>query len=327
MTRPFRFGLQCFNVNSGKAWKELAGKVEDLGYSTLHLSDHFLGPGPQLDKTNHPPTTLAPTPAIATALAVTSTLRVGCRVYCQDYHHPAILAKEVATLDLLSEGRLELGLGAGWVTAEYEAAGIQFDQPGTRIRRLEEYISVIKTLLRGDEIDHHGEFFDVFGFQGLPQPVQKPYPPILIGGGGRRILTMAGREADIVSLNYNNRSGVIGQDGFASSNADETRKKIEWIRHGAGERFGSLEIEIGGYMTAVTDRQRAAAGEFAGVLGCTVDDVLANPHAFIGSVDYICETLLERRERYGVNYVTFLQDGDNNVCESFAPVVARLAGK
>jgi probable F420-dependent oxidoreductase len=327
MSRPFRFGLQCFNVDSGKQWKDLARKCEDLGYSALHMSDHFLGPGPKLDETNHPPTVLSATPAMATALALTSTLRVGCRVFCQDYHHPVVLAKEIATMDLMSEGRVEVGIGAGWIKAEYEAAGIQFDSPGTRIRRLGEYVSILKTLLRGDEIDHHGEFFEIFGFKGLPDVVQKPHPPIMIGGGAPKILGLAGREADVVSFNYNNRAGVIGPEGFASATAEETDKKIQWVKDGAGGRFDDIELETGLYMISVTDHQQATAEEFAKFLGCPVDALLAHPNALIGSVDYCCDTLMERRDRFGISYITPLEIEGNNISQGFAPVVARLAGK
>ncbi len=143
-SRPFRFAVQSFSADSSKDWRERARRVEQLGYSTLHLADHFVGPGEVVNRTNHPVQVLAAVPAMAVAAEATSTLRVGCRVFCIDYHHPAVLAKEAATLDFLSDGRLELGLGAGWLRAEYEAASILFDPAPVRVARLEETIGAIK---------------------------------------------------------------------------------------------------------------------------------------------------------------------------------------
>ena len=155
--RPFRFGVQTFSATSGKEWRERAQRVEALGYSALHLADHFIGPGPALDATNHPLQELAAVPAMAVAAEVTDRLRIGCRVFCIDYRHPAMLAKEAATLDLFSEGRLELGLGAGWLQGEYEAAGIDFDPAPVRIARLAETVHVIKALMADGQPSFQGE--------------------------------------------------------------------------------------------------------------------------------------------------------------------------
>jgi len=220
--RPFRFGVQTFSAESGAEWRDRARRAESLGYSVLHLADHFLGPGPALESTNHPLQELAAVPAMMAAAAATETLRIGCRVFCNDYRHPVMLAKEAATIDRLSDGRLELGMGAGWLEAEYEAAGFQFDAPGRRIDRLEESITLIKALMSGEPVEHDGDHYEAKGFTGAPLPVQKPHPPLMIGGGGRRVLGLAAREADIVSFNFNNRSGVIGPDGVATSTADAT---------------------------------------------------------------------------------------------------------
>jgi len=321
--KPFRFAVQAFSADSAAAWKDMARSAEDLGYSAFHLADHFLGEGPALAATNHPHQTLAAIPAMTMAAAVTERIRIGCRVFCIDYHHPVVLAKSAATIDVLSNGRLEFGLGAGWIEAEYEAAGIPFDPPGRRISRLEEYIHLFRALMSGEQVDHQGEFARVSGFAGSPLPLQKPHPPIMIGGGAKRILSLAGREADIVSLNFNNRAGIIGPDGVTSSTADATAEKIEWIRAAAGARFADLELEIGAYFTVVTDQPRAVAEQMGGMMGLSTDEMMQHPHALFGSVDNICATLLERRERYGISYITV--GGDN--ARAFAPVVARLAGK
>jgi probable F420-dependent oxidoreductase len=321
--RPFRFAIQAFSASSAKEWRELARKTESLGYSALHLADHTLGPGPALEATMHPLQELAAVPAMAMAAEATQSLRIGCRVFCIDYRHPVVLAKEAATLDLLSDGRLELGLGAGWLKGEYEATGIPFDRAGVRIDRLAEVVSAVKAFFTGEPLDIVGEHVNWSGFAGAPRPVQQPHPPIMIGGGGRRVLSLAAREADIVSLNFNNRSGVIGADGVQSSTAERTAEKVGWIREAAGARADEIELEIGAYFTFVTDNAKPMVEGMAGAFGFTPDEMRAHPHGLFGSVDEICDELERRREAYGISYVTV--GGD--VAEAFAPVVARLSGR
>jgi probable F420-dependent oxidoreductase len=323
MPTPFRFAVQSFNAESGKQWKDRARQAEALGYSALHLADHLLGPGPALAKTNHPPQNLAAIPAMATAAAVTNTLRIGCRVFCVDYHLPVVLVKEAMTIDLLSDGRLEFGIGAGWIEEEYHAMGIPFDPPGKRIDRMEHVIAAYRKFGGEGTADISNETLQWRDFEGLPKPVQKPLPPLMIGGGSQRILKVAGREADIVSLNFNNRRGVIGPDGLATSTDEETDKKIGWIRAGAGARFAKIEIEVGAYFTFVVPDPAPVIAQFAAGFGLTPEQVAAHPHALIGTVDGICETLIARRERYGISYVTV----GETAMEAFAPVVARLTGK
>ncbi len=223
---------------------------------------------------------------------------------------------------MLSEGRLELGLGAGWIRDEYDAMGVQFDRAGVRIDRLEEFIALVKAHFGPDQIDVRGTHIKTYNYSGQPKPVQQPRPPIMIGGGAQRVLTLAGREADIVSLNFNNSSGMIGPDGVGSSTASETDRKIGWIRDGAGDRFDDIEIEIGAYFTAVTDNAAAAIGAMAGAFNLSEEEMRDHPNAFIGSVDEICDQLVARRERYGISYITV----NNLNAEAFAPVVTRLAG-
>ena len=325
VTHPFRFAVQSFSAPSGAAWRETARKTEDLGYSALHLADHFLGPGPAIEKANHPVQSLAAIPAMAVAAEATSTLRIGCRVFCIDYHHPAMLAKEAATLDLFSDGRLEFGLGAGWIKSEYEAAGIQFDPPGKRIARLREAIAAIKALMSPGPIQFDGEHYAIHDFEGSPQPIQQPHPPIMVGGGGRRILTLAAQEANVVSFNFDNSSGMIGPAGVQSSTAAATAEKIAWVRSAAeaAGRADEIELEIGAYFTVVTPDGRPAAESMAAAFGLSVEEMLEHPHALIGSVDTVCAELERRRDLYGISYVTVPYEQ----AQAFAPIVARLAGR
>ena len=319
--KPFRFAVQSFNAETGEDWANQVRQAEQLGYSAFHLADHLIGPGPALEKTNHPVQNLAAVPAMAYAAAVTERIRIGCRVFCIDYYNPVVLVKSAMTIDLLSGGRLEFGLGAGWLQEEYAAIGRQFDPPKERIDRLADVLEGVKAF-RGD-----GHANIVNGalswrdFEGLPKPISKP--PLMIGGGSPRVLRLAGREADIVSLNFNNRAGVIGPDGVQMSTEEETRRKVGWIREGAGERFDDLEIEIGAYFTVVADDPAPVLAGFAQMFGLSEAEVAKHPHALIGGVEAICDELQRRRELFGISYVTVGAD----TMQAFAPVVERLAGK
>ena len=315
--RPFRFGLQATNASSAAEWTTIVRRAEELGSSAVHLSDHYLGPGAA-----HAAQGLAAIPAMAAAAAVTETIRVGCRVFCIDFHVPAVLAKEVATIELLSDGRLELGLGAGWVGDEYAAMGLEFDRAGVRIDRLEEVVALMKAYFAGEDLEIDGSHVHVHGYRGAPEPLQRPRPPIMIGGGAKRILTFAGREADIVSLNFNNRAGVVGPDGLQSSTAERTDERIAWVREGAGDRFDEIELEVAAYFLAITDDADAAAETFAARFGVEPAVMRSHPNALIGSVEEIGDELQARRDRFGISYVTV---SDRNR-EAFAPVVERLTG-
>lgn len=315
--KPFRFSVQASNTASGSAWRDLARKIEDLGYSTLHLPDHYV------DVASNGGQGLAAIPAMAVAAAVTTTLRVGARVFCVDYHQPAVLAKEIATLDLLSDGRVEMGLGAGWTASEYEAIGLTMDPPPVRIKRLADTVAFLDAWFSGDPIDFNQGGIRASGFKGQPQSVQSPRPPLMIGGGARKVLTYAGSVADIVSFNFNNSAGVVGPAGVKSSMASEMDDKIAWVRDGAGARFDEIELEVGAYFTVVTDDAAATAEKMGSMFGLSAEEMTAHPNALIGTIDQICDTLLERRVRYGFNYISV---SDRNA-DAFAPVVARLAGK
>ena len=323
MTRPFRFGCQAYNATSRAEWKDKARRAEDLGFSSFMLADHYIGPGPALSATNHPLQSIAAVPAIAVAAEATSTIKVGARVMCIDYRNPAVLVKEMATLDLFSDGRLELGLGAGWLRGEYEAMGVPWDPAGVRITRLGEVVRMAKLLMADGEVTFEGQAgVRAVGFEGLPKPVQRPHPPIMIGGGAERVLKLAAREADIVSFNFDNSSGKIGPD-LPTSGADAVARKVAWVREAAGDRFDHLELEIAAYFTFVSDQGSQIAEGMASRFGLSTEQMLAHPHGLFGSVDTICDELERRREQFGISYVTV---GDS-VAEAFAPVIARLAGR
>ena len=323
MSHPFRFGLQAYAPESGKQWRELARKAESTGFSSFHLADHIIGPGPALAATGHPVQTVAAIPAMAVAAEATSTIKVGCRVLCVDYRNPVMLAKEVATLDFFSEGRLELGLGAGWLQGEYEAVGIPFDRAGVRLDRFEEVIGLLRASFAEGELNIDTTHVHAVGFEAVPKPFTKSGPPIMIGGGAQRILTIAGREADIVSLNFNNSSGKLGAEGIGSSTAEHTDQKIQWIRNGAGERFDQIEIEIAAYFTVVTPDGAGIRAKMAPMFGMTPEVFAEHPNVLIGSVDEICDRIVERRERFGISYTSF----GASVMDSVIPVVERLSGK
>ena len=306
--RPFRFGVTAPTPSAGTDWVERARRVEQLGYSILVVPDHFR---------DH----LAPVPALTAAALATTRLRVGSLVFSNDFRHPAVLAKEAATIDVLSGGRFELGLGGGWLRAEYDQTGIPFEAPGTRIERLEEAVTIIKGLLAGERVTFAGRHYTIADLEGRPTPVQRPHPPIAIGGGGRRTLTLAAREASIVGLVPRARRDGSGLDMTDLSDA-ATREKLEWVRAAAGDRFDSLEIHALIQAVAVADRRTAAADDLASRFKVAREVVLETPYVLLGTIKEMCESLRQRRERYGISYLTVFERD----MEVFAPVVARLAG-
>jgi len=307
--RRFRFGAQISFAASGPDWLAKARRVEELGYSTLCVPDHF-------------DDQLAPFPALVAAAAATSTLRLGTLVLDNDYRHPLVTAKEAATTDLLSNGRLELGLGAGWLLSDYAQSGIDCDPPSVRIDRLEEGLAVVKGLLAGGKFSFSGRHYTVTNHPGTPRPVQQPHPPILIGGGGRRILSIAGRQADIVSVNFDLRSGSVGPQLGATATAEATAEKLRWVRAAAGDRFDDIELSHSLYLTMVTDDRVAVAGGLGTGFGLTSEQVLAMPNFAIGTVAEIADELERRRDELGFSYVVV----GGECYEAMAPVVARLAG-
>ncbi|RPI07459.1 MAG: TIGR03621 family F420-dependent LLM class oxidoreductase [Actinobacteria bacterium] len=304
----FRFGVHASGLISGKEWADLARRVEDLGYSTMTLPDHF---GNQM----------APMPALMAAASATSTLRIGALVWDNDYKHPVVLAKELATMDLLSDGRVEVGIGAGWERADYDWAGIPYDPPGVRVDRLEEGLAIIKGLFGPGPFSFTGQHYTVSGLDGLPKPVQE-HVPLLVGGGGKRVLSIAAREADIVGINASLAAGAIGPEALASMTPDAVDEKVAIVKLAAGPRFADLEMNIRSFIVSVTDDREGLAARLASGFGMTPKAALETPFALAGTVEQIVETLQERRERWGFSYI-IVGSGD---VEPFAPVVAALAG-
>jgi probable F420-dependent oxidoreductase len=315
--RPFRFGVIGEGIRSAGELLAEARRAEALGYSTLLLRDHFV-PEPFGDQ-------LAPMVALAAAAGATRTLRVGTLVLDNDYRHPVLLAKEAATLDLLSGGRFELGMGAGWLREEYRRAGMPFDAPGVRVGRLEESLRVVKGLLAGPAVTFKGGHYTVDGITGFPAPVQRPRPPILVGAGSRRMLGIAGREADIVGiLPRALPAGTISGD-LSERSAAAVAEKVGWVREAAGERFGEVELSMVVSVRLARDHREAAERLAAeqGWGGAAAGRVLEMPSVFLGSVERIVDQMQARRERYGFSYHV-VSDG---AMDTIAPVVERLAGR
>ena len=317
--RPFRFGVINERALPGPEWLAQVRRIEELGYDTFLIRDHlrpdFFGPQ------------YAPLVALAAAAQVTTRLRFGTLVIDNDFRHPAMLAKEAATLDALSGGRFELGLGAGWLHAEYQAAGIPFAPAGRRIDRLAESIQVLKRLLAPGPASYAGAHYAIDELENFPQPAQRPGLPLLLGGGKRRMLTLAGREADIVSLLTSSVASGTMSDDPAERLVQTVARKLDWVREGAGARFDRIELNMIPTVVYSDDPERSAAELVRrrgwDQHGVTVADVLAMPSVLIGSVDGIVAQLRARRERYGISYWAV----SDHQAEEFAPVVARAQSR
>lgn len=307
--RPFRFGVEVTGASTADAWRATARAIEDMGYETLLVIDHL---GDQF----------APIPAMLAAADATTTLRVGSHVFANELRHPALLAKEAATVDLLTGGRLEFGIGAGWNAHEHADLGIAFPEPRVRVDRLAEAVSIVKGMLENESFRYSGRYYSVGTLAGLPRPVQQPRPPILIGGGGRRVLSLAAREADIVSLNPNLAAGdSSGPTAAGTMTAKATAAKVAWVRTEAGIRSSEPELSVRVYYTVITDSLADDAVNLATRMGMPAADILESPHCLVGDASRIAEKLQEFRDLYGITY--FVITGD--VYERFADVVSRLA--
>ena len=315
--RPFRFGVIHEQPQHPTTWASHLRRVEDLGFSTFLIRDHFVP-----DFFGDQP---APLVALANAAALTTRLRLGTMVLAVDYRHPVMLAKEAATLDLLSGGRLELGLGAGWLRCEYESAGLPFDSAGTRIDRLEETIRILDGLFGAGPFSFAGKHYTVTTLDGHPKPAQRPRPPILIGGGRRRVLTLAGRAADIVGILTTSVATGTVVDDASERLAGAVAQKLAWAREGAGARYPDIELSLIPTFVFEEKRERAAADLIAtrGWTGVTPTDVLAMPSVFIGSVSEVADQMEERRALHGFSYYVL----SDRQLDRTAPLVARLAGR
>lgn len=309
--RPFRFGVNVGPSRSRAEWAEKARRLEDLGYDALTVPDHLAD-------------LFAPMPALVSAAAATKTLRLGTNVLNNDFRHPVLAAREAATVDLLAEGRFELGLGAGYVKSEYDEAGLTFDRGGTRVERLAEAAPLIRRLLSGERVTFAGRHYRVTGHAISPLPVQRPHPPIAISGNGPRLLALAAREADIVGLSgITFRRGGTAPDisGWTEAGVAE---RIRLIREVAGERLARITLNVLIQQVIVTDDRRRGAETLASQWSqLSPDEFLASPYILIGSVDQIVADLEARRERWGFSYFTIFEP----YMTALAPVVARLAGR
>jgi probable F420-dependent oxidoreductase len=312
--RPFRFGVQFQGPRASGSgaraeWSELAKKAEVLGYDILLMPDHFGGQ-------------LAIGPALAVAAEATTTLRIGSLVLQNDLRHPALVAMEAATLDLLSGGRFELGIGAGGsFLPDYEWTGIPLNPAAMRVKRLGESLKIIKGLLAEGSISFNGRYYTAANLPGGPAPIQQPHPPLLVGGGGPRMLSLAAREADIVSI-----FPTMLPDG-GRFNLEELRtiavaKKVDLIRRVAGDRFPRLELNILVQKVVVTDNRQAGIEQLTSEWTIPVDDWLDSPHVFIGTTAEIVDNLKALRAKLGLSYFVVFAD----CLDVFAPVVAELAG-
>ncbi|HEY3142895.1 MAG TPA: TIGR03621 family F420-dependent LLM class oxidoreductase [Acidimicrobiales bacterium] len=308
--RPFRFGIQLANARSGAEWAELARKAEDLGFSTLFAPDHFED-------------NLAPIPALMAAAAATDRLRVGSLVLDNDYKHPVVTAKEAATVDLLSDGRLELGIGAGWMASDYDHAGIPMDPAAVRVDRLAEGIAVLKGLFAEGPFNYEGAHYKISELDGRPKPVQRPHPPLLVGGGAPRVLALAAQEADIIGVNPAIRAGRVNRAASRDGAAEVTDRKLGWVRGAAGDRYDDLEINFLIFACVITDDRKSVIEQMAPMFALEADDVGDYPHAWIGTTDEICEQLEANRDRWDASY--FVVQGADAMAAA-APIVERLAG-
>lgn len=295
MNRPFRFGVTTAFAQSHTNWITTARRAEELGYSTLLMPDRTtIG-------------SISPLAALAIAAQATTSLRVGSFVFCNEYRHPVILAREAATLDLLTEGRFELGLGAGVSSFEFQRMGIPFASAGTRVERLAESIQIMKLLFTEETVNFSGKHYTISEMKGQIKPVQKPHLPLLVAGAGERMLKLAAREADIIAIGFK----ITGQ---GVDPADATlEQKIAWIKEAAGERFVALELSQTIYDLMITDSGADLSSQAGG------PPIPKRPL----STEQAVEQLLEQRARYGFSYLQISQ----GQMENFAPVVARLAGK
>ncbi|MBM3662497.1 MAG: TIGR03621 family F420-dependent LLM class oxidoreductase [Actinobacteria bacterium] len=308
--RPFRFTVQASHLGAPEDLLPLARRAEDLGVSVLTVADHVTGEE------------VAPLTALMAAASATSELRVGSLVLSNDYRHPVLLAREAATIDRLSGGRLEFGIGAGWMTVDYTTTGIHLDPPSRRIERLDEALDVIEGTWSAQPFSYDGEHYQVHDLDARPAPAQSPRPPIVIGGGGRRILELAGRRADIVHLNPRLTAGVIDERAGASATEAATVEKIDWIKAAAGQRFDDLEIGVRIHLAIITDARDELYETMAGGFGLTPEEARRSPHALGGTVEQIVDDLLERRELLGISAIGLSASSLGDM----APVIAALAG-
>jgi probable F420-dependent oxidoreductase len=302
-------------------WQPAVRRLEDAGFDTLVVSDHFTD-GWEME----------PMVALTAAAMVTKTLRVQTGVLCNDYRHPVLTHRMAATLDRLSGGRFTLGLGAGWLLSDYRSAGIPLDEPVVRIDRLAESVALIKALFTGRPVDFAGKYYSVKGLIGVPAPTHRPGPPIMLGGGGPRMLRLAGREADLVSIVASLQAGAITSGSAADLTAARVERKVSWIREGmaqAGRRDHEVTISINHWLVRVTstvDEGTAFLRRIGARTGLTPETLAQSPAVLVGTLDQLADRLQERRDRYGISHFQLDAGFAPSDVESLFPLVGRLAG-
>lgn len=306
--KAFRFGTGAFRAGSRGELIALAHRIEDLGYAVAGNPDHFVG--------GH---RLAPLTTLMAIADATSTLRIASTVFANDFRHPAVLATEAATLDLLSEGRLELGLGAGYRAEDFTTTGIPLHPPGVRVARLAESVQILKGLFADGPVTFAGTHYTITGLEGHPKPYQKPHPPIMIAGGGARMLSLAAHEADIVGLIPQARGPRIDLEDASTTT---TARQVARVREAAGDRFHALELSTLLYGVVVTEQREPAAEELARRWDTTAEQVLDSVHFLVGTVPHMVEQVRMWRERFGISCVLVLPE----YMDALAPVVGHLAG-
>jgi len=306
--RRIRFAVQLSEAPSGEEWTRLARRMESLGYSGISMPDHLW---PQF----------APIPALAAVAVATSRPRITMAVLANDFRNPVLLAKEAATLDVLSGGRLDLGLGAGWREDDYRQAGIAFDRPSTRIERLVEAVTIIKRLFEGEQLTFHGKYYDVEGYQLTPLPVQRPRPKLVLGGGAPKMLSAAAQHADIVSIVTDNRRRT-GRNQNGNATFEAVDRATGWIAEAAPHRFDNLELNVRILHVNVGADRSIAAVESASTFGLPADEIARSPFCAVGTADQVADHFRSIRNRLGISYFTV----SAAAAEALAPVVERLTG-
>lgn len=317
MAHSFRFIATMPQLTADVAkWRERVRRIEDLGFSTVAVSDHLTGGW-----------AMEPLTAMLAATEATDRLRVLSLVLANDFRHPVVLHKTAATIDVLSHGRVEIGVGAGWMAADYTAAGLAFDSAGTRLKRLEESVQIVKGLFEQQPLNFDGSHYKITDLNGLPKPIQKPRPPIMIGGGGQRVLGLAAREADIVGVHCSLAGGALDSDSVADLSEARVLEKVSWVKAAAaaaGRAMDDIQLQFSTYYCRVTNKHTDAPAPTSSIgrlLSSSAELLADSPAVLVGDLPQCVDLLQERRERYGFSYINLGNDVDN-----VAPLVAQLVG-
>ena len=306
----FRFGVQLSAASNAKQWMSIVKRIESLRYSTIMVPDHF-------------DAQLSPISALSFAAAATETVNVGTLVASNDYRHPVVLAREITTLSALSGGRVELGLGAGWLKADYESSGLSLDPPGTRVARLGESVEIMKSMFQGEELAFDGEFYQVHGAAAYPALPEGQRPRLTIGGGGRKVLDLAAKYADIVGVNPNLSFGAVGVELLLEAAPERFDEKVAHVNERLDYYGRSAELQCLSFVCEVVEDRKAWITDAATAFSVDAEAVSKLPIVLVGSVEQLIDQLETSRERYGFSYWVIHQ----KEFEAFAPVVEALSGR